>query len=71
MNIFNSDEIEPADFEKASNALSKFVTSFEAVYEKKYRKYNVHLLLHIPRAVKDYGALRAWSSFPLKVLKEY
>lgn len=27
-------------------------------------KFNVHLLLHIPKSVKDFGALWAWSAFP-------
>lgn len=27
-------------------------------------KYNVHLLLHIPKSIKYFGALWAWSAFP-------
>lgn len=27
-------------------------------------KFNAHLLLHIPKSVKDFGALWAWSAFP-------
>jgi len=29
-------------------------------------KYNTHLLLHIPKSVKDYGALWTWSAFPFE-----
>lgn len=29
-------------------------------------KYNVHVLLHIPMFVKNYGAIWAWSAFPFE-----
>lgn len=62
--IFNSDEISDSDFYEASIALRTFVLEAEALYGEKIMKFNVHLLLHIPKFVKMYGPLWAWSAFP-------
>lgn len=64
MIVFCSDKIDIRAAEKATVALKKFVSDTEILYGKEYMKYNVHLLLHIPDAVKDYGALWGWSAFP-------
>ncbi|EFN72341.1 hypothetical protein EAG_12648, partial [Camponotus floridanus] len=51
-------------FEKAKRAINKFVKNIEVLYGMELMKFNVHLLLHIPNSVKDFGALWAWSAFP-------
>ncbi|XP_051159327.1 uncharacterized protein LOC127291530 [Leptopilina boulardi] len=64
INIFSKTKISEVEFSKASEAIRLFVLKFEDLYGKEYMKYNVHLLLHIPQSVKNFGALWAWSTFP-------
>lgn len=61
---FNSNEITEAEFRSATDALREFVFQVEDLYGEEFMKYNVHLLLHLPEAVKYFGALWAWSTFP-------
>lgn len=62
--IFNSDEITDEAFCQATIALRTFVLETEALYGEEMMKFNVHLLLHIPKFVKLFGPLWAWSAFP-------
>lgn len=64
INVFDSEKIESEAFEKAKRAINKFVKNTEVLYGMELMKFNVHLLLHIPNSVKDFGALWAWSAFP-------
>ncbi|XP_036147846.1 uncharacterized protein LOC118647308 [Monomorium pharaonis] len=64
INIFNSEKISAQAFEKATRSINKFVTDIERLYGKEFLKFNVHLLLHLPKSVNDFGALWAWSAFP-------
>lgn len=64
INVFNSNKITNQDYETAAFAIKKFVENIELLYGKSFMKFNVHLLLHIPKAVRDFGALWAWSAFP-------
>ena len=61
--IFNGDKINMQEYEKAKRAINKFVQDIEPLYGKELMKFNVHLLLHIPKSVEDFGALWAWSAF--------
>lgn len=62
--IFDSDKIELQPYKNATRAIRHFVLNVEELYGKEFMKYNVHLLLHIPQAVKNFGAVWAWSAFP-------
>lgn len=64
MQIFLGDKILPEQFKKAKAALEKFVFQINDLYGIQFFKFNVHLLLHIPTSVKQYGALWATSAFP-------
>lgn len=64
MYIFLKDKITTHDFDIAKAAVLKFVTQVETLYGKEFVKYNVHLLLHIPRSVQNFGALWSHSVFP-------
>lgn len=64
INIFDSDKIETQAYENATRAIKKFVSNTEILYGMEQMKFNVHLLLHIPKSVNDFGALWAWSAFP-------
>lgn len=55
-----------AELKLAKKALYQFVSEVEELYGKRFMRYNVHLLLHIPVAVKNYGGLWAWSAFPFE-----
>lgn len=60
-----SSKISEYDLNEAERALRKFVFNTERLYGPEYMKFNV-LLLHIPKAVKFFGALWAWSAFPFE-----
>lgn len=47
----------------AGISLKKFVEDIDKLYGKDMYKYNVHLLLHIPECVKNFGPLWAHSTF--------
>lgn len=64
IHILNKDKINAEELKMAIKALEKFVAGVLEHYGKEYMKYNVHLLLHIPDAVKSFGCLWAWSTFP-------
>ncbi|XP_067212377.1 uncharacterized protein [Linepithema humile] len=66
LNIFSKTKIEEDELFKAKTALREFVLNVESLYGKEYMKYNVHLLLHIPEYVRNYGAIWAWSAFPFE-----
>ncbi|XP_008205076.1 uncharacterized protein LOC103315891 [Nasonia vitripennis] len=64
IHVFDSDSIGGEEYEQASRAIIHFVNNTETLYGKELMKYNVHLMLHVPQAVKDFSALWAWSAFP-------
>ena len=64
MQIFLGVKISPEQFKKARGALRKIVFQIDDLYGMQFFKFNVHLLLHIPASVKQYGALWATSAFP-------
>lgn len=64
INVFDSDKIDTKAYENATNAITKFVSKTEMLYGMELMKFNVHLLLHIPKSIQDFGALWAWSAFP-------
>lgn len=50
----------------AKQILEKFIHEVEHLYGRGFFKFNVHLLLHIPESVKQFGSLWAQSKrFPL------
>lgn len=64
MHIFLQEKIGDEDFSTAKSALKMFVLQIEHLYGLEYYKFNVHLLLHIPQFVNQFGALWAISTFP-------
>lgn len=63
---FSKESIADAEFKLAKSAFQKFVENVEDLYGITYLKFNVHRLLHIPRFVRNYGNLWAWSAFPFE-----
>lgn len=61
--IFLKSKITAADYTKASNNLYKFVNNFQNLYGEENMMSVVHLLLHLPKCVKDCGPLWAYSNF--------
>jgi len=57
MHKFLADRITEKDFKDAEKALRKFVFKMETLYGKEHMKFNVHLLLHIPKSVKLFGTI--------------
>lgn len=54
-------------FLSAKIAFENFVDQIPILYGGEYfLKFNVHLLLHIPKFVEFYGSLWAWSAFPFE-----
>lgn len=64
ISIFLKDKITTHEFDVAKAAVQKFVTQVESLYGKEFVKYNVHMLLHIPKSVQNFGALWSHSAFP-------
>lgn len=60
------DKITTSDLRTASYNLVSFSCNFEVLYGHENATYNNHLLLHIPRAVTDWGPLWAWSASPFE-----
>ena len=57
------DSISPSDIESSSRMLLHFCTRMEALYDKRYETYNVHMLLHLPDCVRNLGPLWGTSCF--------
>jgi len=55
---------------EGEKTLRKFVLHTERLYGPEYMKFNVHLLLHIPKAVKFFGTLWAWSTSYNRILRD-
>lgn len=68
MTIFLKEKFDNYEFENAKAALIKFVDNIEVVYPDCHSLYtfNTHLLLHMPKAVEDFGGLWASSTFPFE-----
>ncbi|XP_036143289.1 uncharacterized protein LOC118645713 isoform X1 [Monomorium pharaonis] len=66
LSIFLKTTITEEEFQLAETALHSFVKNTEMLYGKTFMKYNVHLLLHLPLFIKNYGSLWAWSAFPFE-----
>lgn len=62
------------DLERSENLLNRFVQDFEKLYGSDKMTFNVHLLLHLSKAVKMCGPLWCFSTFGfesyLRVLKK-
>jgi len=59
MHVFLQDQIINIEYMQADIVLRLFVEQIPSLYNLQFTKYNTHLLLHIPKSVKDYGALWA------------
>lgn len=57
------DSISSSDIESSSSMLLHFCTRMEALYGKRYKTYNVHMLLHLPDCVRNLGPLWGTSCF--------
>lgn len=54
----------PNAYYKNLSLLGYPITRVEDLYGEEFMKYNVHLLLHLPESVKNYGAMFPWSTLP-------
>ncbi|XP_062551229.1 uncharacterized protein LOC134216332 isoform X2 [Armigeres subalbatus] len=72
---FLSNTITDLEIQNCETQLKLFVEQFEQLYGIDEMKYNVHLLLHIPLCVRNYGPLWTFSLFNFEdmngVLKKY
>lgn len=66
MHIFLKTKISDDEYITATFAIRTFVLDIEKLYGVHFMNYNIHLLLHIPAAVRKFGALWAWSTFPFE-----
>ncbi|KAK3920378.1 Halomucin [Frankliniella fusca] len=64
ISCFLRDHITDEDYARGTAAINEYVRKLSAIYSTPVlMKFNTHLLLHIPKSVKDFGALWAWSTF--------
>ena len=66
VHIFLKTKICDNEYITATFAIRKFVLDIEKLYGEHFMNYNIHLLLHIPAAIRKFGALWAWSTFPFE-----
>ncbi|XP_039304914.1 uncharacterized protein LOC120357714 [Solenopsis invicta] len=66
MHIFLKDKITENEFYVGERSLKKFVFQTETLYGQEFMKFNVHLLLHIPKSVSAFGSLWAHSAYPFE-----
>lgn len=75
MQTLLSKTITEDDIKNCETQLNLFVQQFETLYGVGEMKYNVHLLLHIPLCVRNYGPMWTFSLFNFEdingVLKKY
>ena len=60
--------VSPQDIVIASQALHVYVLRFEPLYGLRYMSNNLHQLLHLPEAVRQFGPLWTTSCFPMEDL---
>lgn len=63
LSTFLKTTISPEESQLAKKSIEKFVVETGPLYGQKYMKFNLHIVLHIPKYVGLYGALWAWSAF--------
>lgn len=66
IHLLNQEYVSEDDSFRAERHLGKFVDQVSELYNSKFMKYNIHLLLHIPYYVERFGALWSWSNFPFE-----
>lgn len=66
IHIFLKAKIPDDEYITATFVIRKFVLDIQQLYGENVMNYNIHLLLHIPAAVRKFGALWAWSTFPFE-----
>ncbi|XP_051167210.1 uncharacterized protein LOC127285304 [Leptopilina boulardi] len=66
MHILLQEKIHPMEINLAETLLYLFVSDFPKLYGLNNCTYNVHMLLHLAQAVRNWGPLWAWSAFPFE-----
>ena len=66
--LLSQDSITEEDINEAERCLVDFVTRFQHRYGPENMLFNVHMLLHLPRAVRKWGGLQIHSTFPFESL---
>ena len=54
----------PSEIEYAKKCLIGFIDGVEEFYGKEHISFNVHLLAHLSRSVRNWGPLWTHSAFP-------
>jgi Transposase family tnp2 len=63
ISIFLKEKIDACDLQLATRALKTFVLQTEELYDKEWMTFNLHMLLHVPNSVENWGALWGSSTF--------
>lgn len=66
LHILLQTKITAEELELAKKLLISFVEKIEEYYGQEFMRFNVHILVHLPDFVKQFGALWAWSAFPFE-----
>jgi hypothetical protein len=61
--IFLQTEISKEQFLQAEENLRQFVKGFKDLYGESYVKFNIHILLHLSKKIRDSGPLFCSSLF--------
>ncbi|GBN35492.1 hypothetical protein AVEN_110229-1, partial [Araneus ventricosus] len=63
ISLLLSNSVSSKDVSDAERSLKKFITGVKEIYGVQELSYNMHLLLHMPKAVSSWGPLWAHSCF--------
>ncbi|KAE8737014.1 hypothetical protein FOCC_FOCC017527 [Frankliniella occidentalis] len=64
--ILSSDSVTDNDIEVAHECLQRFVTGFQAMHGPEKMRFNIHIMVHLAQAVRNWGPLHLHSTFPFE-----
>lgn len=65
--IYNKDSISAHELEQARRLINDYVKEFQDTFGEENMRYNIHLLMHLPDIVQNWGPLWAHSAFPFEL----
>ncbi|KAE8738377.1 hypothetical protein FOCC_FOCC016146 [Frankliniella occidentalis] len=68
--LLSRDSVTNADINEAERCLLQFQTRFQATYLPRRMRFNIHILGHLPSAVRKWGPLHVHSTFPFESLNK-
>jgi len=68
--LLSQDSVSEEDINEATRYLLQFTNIFQEIYGPRNMRFNVHVLLHLPSAVRKWGPLQFHSTMPFESLNK-